>query len=180
MNSWFRELFQFSSQVGLVCILQTKKAIKNSQTIFSHQGIRNWLGPAGRSSVTGYLEEGLGGQKIEKIGKLGSGGLTRTVFSHASLLRRTVLYTVSRAREGGRARVSRTLSTVGWSQQKANQAMLHEGNTRSLKCITVKGLGTDNHNPYRRVRAELSGWSYSSPQGPSPGHYWPCQAYSGF
>lgn len=39
--------------------------------------------------------------------------------------------------------------TMGPSHQEANQAMLYEGNTGYLKCVTeqvLSDLGTDNHN----------------------------------
>lgn len=86
--------------------------------------------------MTGYLEEGLGGQKIEKIGKLGSGGLTRAVFSQASLLRRTASYIqFPGPGRGGRARVSRTY--LQWDE--VNRKLIKQCCTKGTQISQVYG-----------------------------------------
>jgi hypothetical protein len=37
---------------------------------------------------------------------------------------------------GKRTKSAESYHTMGWSQQEANQAMLQEGNTGHLKCVT--------------------------------------------
>lgn len=78
-----------------------------------------------------------------------------------------------------------TSNAVGQSQQEANRAMLHEGNTGHLKWVTrwaYSSLGAADHSPLVGKHGILRRWNYSFPtaQAQAPGHYWPCQAFPGF